>query len=164
MELITPGLGLIFWMTISFSVVLLVLRKYAWRPILANIRARERTIAKSLINARRMDEEMLKFEKLKMQRMAELEQETQEMMKQAMENAGNIIDQARKKATEEAGKILNEAHLVIEAQKKAAMLDIKNQIAQLSIDMAEKVLQEEFSDKEKSNRYVNRLLDKTILN
>lgn len=164
MELITPGLGLIFWMTVSFSIVLLVLRKYAWRPILANIQARERTIAKSLINARRMDEETLKFEKLKMRKMADLELQTQDNLKQAMEDAGKIVDQARKKATEEAGKILNEAHLVIEAQKKAAMMDIKNQIARLSIDMAEKVLQEEFSDKEKSNRYVDQLLDKTILN
>jgi len=164
MELIKPGLGLIFWMTVSFGMVLLILRKFAWQPILANIRARERTIARSLINARRMEEEMLGLEKLKAEKAAEIEKLAREMMLQANMEAEKIMDESRKKALDEAAKILDDANGVIESQKKAAMMEIKDQVASLSVEIAEKVLQEEFSDKEKSSRYVHQLLEKVMLN
>jgi len=164
MELIKPGLGLIFWMTVSFGMVLLILRKFAWQPILANIRARERTIARSLINARRMEEEMLGLEKLKAEKAAEIEKLAREMMLQANMEADKILDESRKKALDEAAKILDDANGVIESQKKAAMMEIKDQVASLSVEIAEKVLQEEFSDKEKSSRYVHQLLEKVMLN
>lgn len=164
MELITPGLGLIFWMTISFSFVLVILRKYAWKPILANIRTRERKIAKSLITARKIDEDLQKMEKLKIERVAEAEKTAMEMLQQANLEAGTIVEQARKKAIQEASKILDEANKTIEAQKHAALLAIKSQVADLSLELAEKVLQEEFSDVEKSSKYIHQLLDKVMLN
>ena len=164
MELIKPGLGLIFWMTISFIMVLLILRKYAWQPILSNVRARERTIARSLINAKRIEEEILHLEKLKLVRVAEAEKVAGNMLKQASADAGIILKQARDKALEDAAKILDNASAIIENQKKAALRDIKSQVASLSVELAEKVLQEEFSDREKSTRYVHQLLDKVALN
>lgn len=164
MELIEPGLGLIFWMTVSFSLVLVILRKYAWQPILANIRTRERKIAKSLINARKIDEDLQKMEKLKTEKVAEAEKTAREMLQEANNEAGAIVEQARKKALKEASKIMDEANKTIEAQKHAALLAIKSQVADLSLELAQKVLQEEFSDVEKSNRYVHQLLDKVMLN
>ncbi len=164
MELVTPGLGLIFWMTISFGFVLLVLRKYAWHPILASIRSRERVIAKSLINARRIEEELSELQQLRIKKIQETELFIQEMKKQAAEEAENLIDQAKKTAFAESKRIITDATKSIEVQKKNALKDVKGEVARLSLDMAEKVLQEEFSDQSKSTSFVNQLLDNMILN
>ena len=87
-----------------------------------------------------------------------------EMLQQANLESDTIVEQARKKAIHEASKILDEANKTIEAQKHAALLAIKSQVADLSLELAEKVLQEEFSDVEKSNKYIHQLLDKVMLN
>ena len=164
MELITPGLGLIFWMAISFGLVLLVLRKYAWRPILGAIRARERTIARSLINAKRMEEEMQHLEEVKRQRLAEAENLHHQMVERARQEAGDLLIRAGKEARKEAARILGEAEKAVEAQKRLAMMEVRDQIASLSLDMAQQVLQEEFSDRERNERFVGELLDRMILN
>lgn len=164
MELITPGLGLIFWMTISFGLVLLVLRKYAWHPILASIRLRERVIAKSLINARRIEKELAELQQLRLEKIQETEALIQEIHKHAVEEAEELIAQAKKSAFVESGRIIEEATKSIEVQKMNALKEIKGEVARLSMDMAEKVLQEEFSDKAKNTRFVNHLLDSMMLN
>ncbi len=164
MELVTPGLGLIFWMTISFGFVLLVLRKYAWHPILASIRSRERVIAKSLINARRIEEEFSELQQLRLEKIQETELFIQEMKKHAAEEAENLIDQAKKTAFAESKRIIADATKSIEVQRKNALQDVKGEVARLSLDMAEKVLQEEFSDQSKSTSFVNQLLNNMILN
>lgn len=164
MELITPGLGLVVWMGISFGLVLVILRKYAWKPILATIRARERTIVRSLVNARHIEEEMKRVEVLKRERMEEAERLYAQMLERAREEAAEVVEKAVVEARQEAAKLLGEADKIIEAHKRQAMLEIRDQIAGLSVEMAERVLQEEFHDKERNTRYVNRLLDKMILN
>lgn len=164
MELITPGLGLIFWMTLSFGLVLLVLRKYAWQPILASIRVRERVIAKSVINSRRIEEELAGLEQIKLEKILETEKFIQEIQQHAHEEAAEIIAQAKRTAVMESRRIIDEAVRSIAIQKKAALMEVKGEVARLSVDMAEKVLQEEFSDKSRNTLFVQQLLDKMILN
>ncbi len=164
MELLSPGLGLIFWMTLSFGIVLLILRKFAWAPILWTIREREREIAISLRNAQHIKRELEELETLKKQKVAEADKQHQELLVRAKTEAENVLREARIKAGDDAHQLLENARNAIEVQKKSAMLEIKHQIASLSVDMAEKVLQEEFSDKEKNTRFVNGELEKVILN
>jgi F-type H+-transporting ATPase subunit b len=164
MELVTPGLGLIFWMTLSFGLVLIVLRKYAWHPILASIRSRERVIAKSLINARRIEKEALELQQIRLEKMQETEMLIQGMLKIAAEESEQLLAAARKTAFAESRRIIEDAAKTIDAQKKNALKEIKGEVARLSLDMAEKVLQEEFSDKAKNTRYVQQLLDNMMLN
>ncbi len=164
MELITPGLGLIFWMTISFGLVLLILRKYAWKPILSTIRARERTIVRSLVNAKRINEEMLRLEESKKRHIGDAERIHQQMLDQAREEARELVKKAVKEARQKASRLLEDAEKAIEAQKRLAMMEVKGQIAGLSLEMAEKVLEEEFVDKDRNTRFVNDLLDQMILN
>ncbi len=164
MELVSPGLGLIFWMTISFGCVLLVLRKYAWKPILANIRIRERTIAKSLINARRIGEELDHLNVIQAKRTEETELLCQEMIRHATEESDRMIAQAKAIAHLQAGKIIEDASKTVELHKQAAMREIKGHVARLSLEMAEKVLVEEFSDKERTAAYVGNLLDQVLPN
>ncbi len=164
MELLTPGIGLIFWMTLSFGLVLMILRKYAWRPILSAIKARERSIVRSLVNARRIEEEMLQVDIQKEKILKEAERLYHERLEKADQEAEELMVASRLKATNEARRILDEAGNVVEAQKKLAMMEIREHIATLSFDIAEKVLEEEFHDKERNTRYVGKLLDEMILN
>lgn len=164
MELITPALGLVVWMGISFGLVLLILRKYAWKPILATIRTRERTIVRSLLNARHIEEEMQRMEALKRERMEEAERLYGQMLERARAEAKDLVDKAVSEARQEAAKLLGETDRIIKAHKRQAMLEIRDQIAGLSVEMAERVLQEEFRDKERNTRFVNQLLDQMILN
>lgn len=164
MELLTPGIGLVFWMGLSFGLVLVILRKYAWIPILSAIRARERTIVRSLVTAKRMDEELAKADLKKEEKLAEAERLYLEMLEKAGVEADAILERARQEAENKAAQILGEAQQVVDAQKRTAMMEIKDQIAMLSVDMAEKVLRHEFDDKGRNRRYVGRLLDEMILN
>jgi F-type H+-transporting ATPase subunit b len=164
MELITPGLGLIVWMGLAFGLVLLILRKYAWKPILSTIRARERTIVRSLVNARHIEEEMQKVEVMKRLRMEEAERLYSQMLERARQDARELAEKTLSEARLEANRLLADAEKIIDGQKRLAMMEIRDQIAGLSLEMAERVLEEEFSDKGRSTRYVSQLLDQLILN
>lgn len=164
MELVSPGLGLIFWMTLSFAMVLLILRKYAWNPILTSIRMRERVIAKSLINARRIEEDLAQIQAISERRTEDTEKQCKAMLHAAEEEAEHIIHAAKSQALIEATKIMAQSAQVVESQKKAAMLEVRGQIAKLSLDMAEKVLQEEFSDPERNKVFVKQLLNELVPN
>ncbi len=164
MELLMPGLGLIFWMTLSFGLVLYVLKKYAWGPILGMLDERERNLAKAKSDARRVAHELSQLDALKSARVVEADRIFAETTAKAREEADIIVQQAREKAREEARLIVEQTDALLETYKKQAMREIRSQISVLSMDMAEKILQEEFSDKERNARYVNKLLDELQLN
>lgn len=164
MELVSPGLGLIFWMTLAFGIVLMVLRKYAWRPILNTIRERELSISQSLRDAQHIQREMAALEEVKHQKMAEAEKLRLELLTQARHEADEIIRQARQRAGAEATQMLEDGKKAVEAQRSAAVHEIRDQIARLSIDIAEQVLEGELKDMSVSKHLVNQLLDKAVLN
>ncbi|MEE4177322.1 MAG: F0F1 ATP synthase subunit B [Bacteroides sp.] len=164
MELVSPGLGLIFWMTLAFGTVLLVLRKYAWRPILNTIRERELTISQSLRDAQHIRRELASLEEVKKQKLREAEKLRLELLAQARTEADEVIRNARQRANAEVNQIMEEGKKAVEAQRMAVVHEIRDQIARLSIDIAEQVLEGELKDKKISKNLVDQLMDKVVLN
>ena len=164
MELVKPGLGLIFWMTITFSIVLFILSKFAWKPILNAIKEREESINNALNSAedarKQMDALKADNEKLLNQARAERDQ----MLREATEMKENIIAQAKRSADEEGRKIIAKANESIEAAKINAMNELKTQVAVLSVDLAEKVLRKKMEDRSEQEAFVNENLKSITLN
>jgi F-type H+-transporting ATPase subunit b len=164
MSLINPGFGLIIWMTLAFLVVLFVLKKYAWKPIMNALKEREDSIEESLRAADRAKEEMkeLKLDNEKLLREAKDERDA--ILREARKIKEKIIEEAKGQAGEEAAHIVENAKERIENEKKAALVEIKNTIATYSIEIAEKILREELKDKKKQEDYIKNLLKETSLN
>jgi len=164
MELIKPDLGLLFWMILSFSVVLYVLIRFAWRPILKALRDRERSISKSL-NAARVKEEIMakiEFGNEKITALAKIERDN--ILKEAKQIKEKIIEEAKEAAKAEANKIVEEARQSVEKEKNKVINEIKNQIAVLSIDIAENILKQSLSDKTKQEELIDKLVKDIDLN
>jgi F-type H+-transporting ATPase subunit b len=164
MELVTPGIGLIFWMTLSFGLVLFILRKFAWTPILGTIKERENFIAQSLENSKKIEREMEELEATKERMILKSKQNADEIIHQAKLDGEKIIGDAQEKAREEAAKIVDAAKSSINSQRKMVENEIRQQIIALSVEMAQKVLKEEFADQQKKSEYVSKLLDDMKLN
>ncbi len=164
MELLMPGLGLIFWMTVSFGFVLLILKKYAWKPILHVLNQREKKLAKAFSDARRIEYEMSQLAVLKTDKVAEAEKLYEEITAKAHAEGERIIVAAKEKAREEARIIGEKSDEMIEKYKIEAMMEIRSQLSALSLDIAEKVLNEEFSDRERNTRYIHKLLEEVATN
>ncbi len=164
MELIQPGIGLIFWMTLSFSLVLLILGKFAWPAITKGLKERERSIDDALRAADKAREEMqlLKVDNEGLLRQAKGERD--EIMNEARKVRDKIVEAAKGKATVEADKIVENAMERIENEKLSAMTDLKNQIAMFSIEIAEKILKEELSGGKKQEELIKKLTDEVKLN
>ncbi len=164
MELVTPGIGLIFWMTLAFGLVLYILRKFAWNPILSTIKEREQYIANSIRASKRVQREMAQLDDTKEKIMIVAREEAEEVIKKAKAEGDQIIRKAQDKAREESTRIIDAAKKMIHIERKAAEREIKQQIVLLSLDLAQNVLEDEFSDKEKKSQYVSKLLDDIQLN
>ena len=164
MEIVSPGIGLILWMTLSFAVLLFVLRRYAWNPILKSLHKREQTIDEALNQANKARQEMkeLKSDNEKLLRQAQ--EERNEILREARKVKDSIIEEARVKANEEANNIVENAKERIEYEKMAAMTDLKNQIASISIEIAEKILEQELSAKNKQEDYIRTLIENAKMN
>ncbi|MDR4988897.1 MAG: F0F1 ATP synthase subunit B [Bacteroidales bacterium] len=164
MELLMPGLGLIFWMTVAFGFVMLILKKYAWKPILNVLHQREIKLAQSFSDAKRIEQEMTQLEVRKQAKIEETDKLCQEMTARAKEEAVQIIEEAREKALAEAKLITDQADEMVQAYKRQAMEEVRSQLSALSLDIAEKILEEEFSDRDRNARYVDKLLTDMVMN
>ncbi|MGE0088993.1 MAG: F0F1 ATP synthase subunit B [Bacteroidales bacterium] len=164
MELIKPDIGLLIWMIVSFGTVTFLLVKYAWKPILKALRERESTIEKRLLAAKKAKDELAKIEfgNEKITALAKIEREN--ILKEAKEIKNNIIEEAKNEAKLEARKIIEEARKSIEKEKVEAINEIKNQIAELSVIIAQKILKSELENKEKQKQLINKLIDDIDLN
>lgn len=164
MDLIKPAFGLIFWMTISFLVVLFVLKKYAWKPILDILKEREDSIEKALNEAKRAREELIFLKAANQDLLNEARAERDRILKEAKEMKNAIIAEAKTKAKEEAEKVIESAREAINNEKKAAIAEIKDQVAVLSIKIAEKILKIELSEDKKQKDLISNLLEDIKLN
>jgi len=164
MELVKPGIGLLFWMTITFSIVLFILAKFAWKPILNSIREREDSINNALNSADEARKQMsaLKSDNEKLLNEARVERDR--MLKDANDMKEGIIAQAKKSADEESRRILANATEAIDRAKVKAMNDLKQQVAVLSVDMAEKILRKKMDDRGQQEALVNENLKSISLN
>ena len=140
MDLITPDFGLIFWQTIIFLIVLVVLGKFAWKPIIGALKSREASIEGALKSAEkaRSDIELLKVENEKL--IAEVKAERDKIIKEAHNAAGILHDKAKVEAAKAGERMIEEARMSIKSEREAALKAIKDQVAQLSILVSEKIL------------------------
>ena len=146
MELVTPGLGLIFWQTITFLVVLFLLSKFAWKPISNALREREESIESALRMADQAKLEMqaLKADNEKLIQQARIERDR--IIREASEAGNAIVEQAKSRANEEGTRMIENAREAIINEKKAALTEVKNTAATLSIEIAERILKHELRD------------------
>ena len=164
MELVQPGIGLIFWMTIGFGIVLWILAKFAWKPIMSGLREREDFIDEALHAADKAREEMKELKFSNEQLLKDAKEERDEILNEARKIKESIIEEAKRKANEEADRVIDNARERIENEKLAAMTDLKNQIARLSIEVAEKILQHELAEDEQHKKLINKLIGEIQLN
>jgi len=163
MELVTPGLGLLFWMLLSFLIVLYILKKFAWKPILKALKDREKSIQNALDSA---ELERQKMEQLKADNeaiMREAREERDFILQDAREVKDKIILEAKEQAGIEARKIMETARIKIRNEKAAAIEEIRNQVANLSIDVAEKILRQKLKDSKEQKELISKLLDEIEL-
>ena len=146
MDLITPDVGLLFWTLISFTILYLILRKFAWGPILGAVNEREKGIRNALLLAEKTREEMASLQSDNEQTLKKARAEREALLKEARDIKQKLIDEAKNEAKSEANKIIIQAQETIQSEKNAAIVDLKNQVASLSVDIAEKVLQDKVSN------------------
>ena len=159
MELLTPGLGLIFWQLVGFLVLLFILGKFAWKPILGALNERETSIEKALTAAEKAKAEMAQLKSENEQLLADARKEREAMLRDATTAANKLREEAREQASEESARIVADAQASIEVQKQAALAEIKHQVGDLSLVIAEKILREKLADSEKQKEYVARLVN-----
>ncbi|MDA8588683.1 F0F1 ATP synthase subunit B [Flavobacteriaceae bacterium] len=140
------SIGLFFWQTIIFILLIFLLKKYAWKPILDAVNEREEGIKNALLSAEKAKEEMASLQSDNEETLKKARVERDSLLKEAREIKQQLIDDAKNEAQSEAKKIISQAQETIQNEKKAAISDLKNQVATLSIDIAEKVLKEKLSD------------------
>lgn len=158
--LISPGIGTFVWMLVSFGILVFILAKFGWPLILKSLKERETAINNSLQAADKAREEMKHLVAHNEDLMKQARIERDEMLRNARQTSEKIIEEAHIKATEEANRIVDSARESINFEKLKAMHELKNEVATLSIEIAEKLIQQELSDKEKANDVIRRQLEK----
>jgi len=164
MNLLTPDHGLLFWTLLSFLVVFFILAKYAWPAIVKGLKDREKSITDSLATAERVRAEMAQLQSENEALLAKAREERAVMLKEARDTKDRIVNEAKEQAKTEANKIMVEAQAAIQAQKMAAITDVKNQVGTLVIEVAEKVLRRELGNKGEQENYIKQLANEVKLN
>lgn len=164
MDLLIPEIGLIFWHTISFLILLFLLGKFAWKPVLKAIKEREENIQNALDSAEKAKLEMARLTNENEQLLKEARVERDNILKEAKELKDKIVADAKTEAQESGKKILEQAKREIEDQKNKALAEVKNQVSSLSLDIARKVLTKEFEDQSTQDAFVSDLLKDVKLN
>jgi F-type H+-transporting ATPase subunit b len=164
MPLLTPDLGLFVWNLIGFLILFFILKKTAWKPILKSLNDREQGIADSLATAERVKAEMVQLKGENEALLAKAREERAQMLKEARDTRDKIVSEAKEQAKIEAGKIITDAQAAIEQQKMAALTEVKNQVGNLVVEVAEKILRRELADKSQQESYIRQLTNESKLN
>lgn len=164
MQLLTPDLGLLVWTLIAFLVVFFILKKMAWPAIIKGLGDREANIANSIATAEKVKLEMAQLKNENEALLAQAREERAAMLKEAKDTKDKIINQAREEANEVKAKMIADAQASINNQKMAALTDLKNQVGNLVIEVSEKVLRRELSNKAEQETYIRKLAADAKLN
>ncbi len=162
--LVLPDIGLVFWSTIAFLVLLFILSKFAWKPIMKAIGEREQGIEAALAKADKVKAEMVALQSENEAMMNKAREERAQMLKEAKETAEKMVSEAKDKAKSEYDRIVADAQQAITHQKNAALTDVKNQVGTLVVEVAEKVLRRELADKAGQERFIKELAEGVKLN
>ncbi|MEO8569325.1 MAG: F0F1 ATP synthase subunit B [Ginsengibacter sp.] len=164
MELLLPKLGLIVWTVLAFAIVFFILAKYAWKPILKSLNEREKNISDSILSADKVRAEMAELKSENEILLSKAREERAIMMREAKETRDKIITESKEQARQETNKIVADAQATINQQKMAAITDLKNQVGNLVLEVSEKVLRRELSNKDEQEKYIKQLAEKVELN
>jgi F-type H+-transporting ATPase subunit b len=164
MNLITPDFGLFFWQTVTFGIVLFILGKFAWGPIMGSLKEREDSIAEALSAAQEAKAEMASLKAANEALLQEARIERDKMLRDAQVAANNMMNEAKDRATKEGALLLDNARKGIETEKNAAMAEVKNFAATIALEVAEKILRKELKDNEAQKALVSEYLKESSLN
>lgn len=164
MSLVSPEIGLIFWMSLSFLIVLFILKKFAWKPILGMLKEREQSIEEALEKADRAKEKMAEIQADNEKILQEARLEREKILQQADEMRSKIISDAKEDALAESKKIMEAAKSDILREKESAVKEIKTQVVHISVDIAEKILKKNLSEDKAQTDYAQSLLKDMDLN
>ncbi|WP_316817149.1 F0F1 ATP synthase subunit B [Pedobacter nyackensis] len=164
MELLIPEFGLVIFQSIAFLLLMFLLSKFAWKPVLAAIKEREQNIDEALNKAELAKQEMARLTAQNEELMKEARAERDLILKEAKTLKDNIVNEAKTQAHNEGAKLIEKAKIEIENQKKAALAELKSQVSTLSLDIAERVLRNQLQDKAKQEDLVANLLKDVELN
>jgi F-type H+-transporting ATPase subunit b len=164
MDLLLPHLGLIFWTLLSFLIVFFILKKFAWKQIIDGLNERESNIANSIASAEKVKAEMAQLKSDNESLLQSAREERSNMLKEAKEIKDKMINDAKDEAKAQAAKIINDANAAIQQQKMAALTDIKNQVGKMVVEVSEKILRRELSDKAQQEIYISKLAEEIKLN
>lgn len=158
-SILTPDLGLLFWMLLAFLVVFFVVAKYGFPAIINMVEERKQFIDESLAKAKEASERLANIKAEGESMLQEARQKQAQILKEAADTRDAIVAQAQDKAREEGNRLIAEAKAEIESQKQAAISEIRSQMADLSVKVAEKILRKELSSDTKQMETIDRLLD-----
>lgn len=164
MSLITPAFGLFAWTFIAFLLILFILKKFAWKPILAMLHERETGIANSIAAAEKVKAEMATLKAENEVLLAKAKEERSQILKEAKETSDKMIADAKEKAKADSEKIIADAKVQIEQQRNAALTAVKNDIGNLAIEVAEKVIRKQLSNDQAQKDYAKALAQEITLN
>lgn len=159
MELVLPGIGLTFWMVLVFGMLLFLLKKFAWKPILSALSERENSIEEALKSAEHAKEQMEKLQSDNEALYKKAREERDLILKEAREMKDNIIGEAKKSAEEEGKRMIQKATEEINKQKGAAIAELKGQVASLSVSIAEKLINNQLSNSDEQQKIIASQVD-----
>ena len=162
MSLLTPDLGLLFWMLVAFGVVFFILAKYGWPVIVGMVEERSNFINNSVKSAQEANLRLAQMKEMSEEILAKAREEQMQMLKEAGKTRDAIVAEAKNQAQREADKVMENALLAIEKQKQEALREMQQQIAVLSIDIAEKVLRKELADQQQQKQLVDKLIEEAF--
>mgnify|MGYP001384680500 FL=1 len=155
--------GLFFWQLLIFIFLVLLLKKFAWKPILDTVNERESSIKDAMSEADKARNEMAAIQESNQKVLKEARAEREALLKDARNTGAEIVAQAKTDAKTEANKIISQAQEAIQNEKRAAVSELKNQVAQISLEIAEKVIDTELANKDKQAQLVDKLLKDSSL-
>jgi len=164
MDLVTPAIGQIFWGGIVFIILLILLKKFAWKPILTAVSDREKAIQESIDLADKTKAEMKQLQAQNESLLRDARAERDVMIKEATDSGKRLIQESKEAAKAQFDKIVAEAQIVIQAEKAAAIADLKTQVASLSLEIAEKVIKGELASNDKQKALADKLAADISLN
>jgi F-type H+-transporting ATPase subunit b len=164
MDLLLPHVGLIFWTLVAFLIVFFILKKFAWKSIINGLNERETNIADAIASAEKVKKEMAQLKNDNEALLQAAREERTTMLKEAKEIRDKMINDAKEEAKAQAAKIMTDANAAIQHQKMAALTDIKNQVGKMVIEVSEKILRRELSDKTQQESYISKLAEDIKLN
>lgn len=159
MSLVTPDIGLIFWMVVIFGIVFFLLAKFGFPIITSSVEKRSDRIARSLKDADEIEARMAAWKEEQARMMEEVRRQQSAILKEAAETRTRMVADAKAEARDEAEKILAQARTEIAAEKESALRDVRKEIALLSVEVAEKVLRQELSDESSQKAFIDKLVD-----